>query len=94
MQHDGDHRRFQGDSALDRQIDGGRGLGFDPIAKAAKRAVSFKCGADGGDQSVEGAGPAGASLDDDLQLGAVLVMVTQGRQRHLWFARLAVAQDD
>jgi hypothetical protein len=43
---------------------------------------------------VEGAGPAGARLDDDLQLGPVLVVVAQGRQRHLRLARLAVAQDD
>jgi hypothetical protein len=62
--------------------------------EAAEGAVRFKSRADGGDQCVEGAGPAGARLDNDLQLGAVLVIIAQGRQRDLWIAGLAITQDD
>jgi hypothetical protein len=94
VQHDGDDRGLQRRRALDGQIDGRRGLGFDPVADAAQRAVGFKRRADGGDQGVEAAGPTGACLDDDLQLGPVLVVVAQRRQGHLRFARLAIAQDD
>ena len=37
-----------------------------------------KRGADGSDKRVENAGPVGAHLDNDLQLGAVLVVIAQG----------------
>ena len=74
--------------------DRGRGLGFNPVAEAAQRPVGFQRRGDGGDQVIEGACPAGAHLDDDLQFGAVLIVVAQRRQRHFWFARLAVAQDN
>jgi len=94
VQHDGDDRRLQRCRTLDGQVDRGRGFGFDPVAEAAQCAVSFQRSADGGDQSVEGAGPADASLDNDLQLGAVLVVVAKGGQCDLRFARLAIAQDD
>ena len=94
MQDDGNHRRLQRRRALDRQIDGGWGFGFDPVTETAQRAVSLQRCADGGDEGVKGAGPTSASLDDDLQLGAVLVVVAQGRQCDLRFARLAIAQDD
>jgi hypothetical protein len=94
VQDDGDHRRFQRRGTLNRKVDRGRGFGFDPVAKAAERPVGFQSRADGGDQIVKGTGPAAARLDDDLQFGAVLVMVAQGRQRHLRLARLAIAQDD
>lgn len=48
--------------------------------------------ADAGAECVE-AGVTGRALHDRLDLGPVLVMVTQGRQRHLRLPRLAVAQD-
>ncbi len=35
-----------------------------------------------------------SKLDNDLELGPVLVMVAQGRQRYLRFTRLAVTQND
>ena len=94
VQHDRDRRSLQRRRALDGQIDRGRGFGFDPIAEAAKRAVGFQRSTDGGDQGVEGGGPAATCLDNDLQLGPVLVVIAQGRQRHIWLAWLAIAQDD
>lgn len=94
MQDDGDDRRLQRRCTLDGQVDRRRGFGFNPVAEPLQRAIRFQRGADGGDQIVEGAGPAGARLDDDLELGPVLVVVAQGRQGHLRFARLAIAQDD
>ena len=79
---------------LDGQVDRCRGFRFDPVAEAAERPVRLQRRADSGDQVIECAGPAGARLDDDLQLGPVLVMVAQGRKRHLRLARIAVSQDD
>lgn len=79
MQDDGDDRRLQRRRALDGQVYGGRCFGFHPVAEAAKCAVSVQRRADAGDQAIEGAGPAGARLDDDFQLGLVLIVVTQRR---------------
>ncbi len=49
--------------------------------------------ADAGGQRVEGRVPAGAGLHDRLDLGAVLVVVAERRERHRRLARVAVAQD-
>ena len=55
----------------------GRGFRFDSIAEAAQRAVRCQRGTDAGDQVFKGAGPAGSGLDDNLQLGPVLLVKAQ-----------------
>ena len=65
--------------------------GFDPVAEppasgqppAPRRMAAIRAS--------KAFGPASARTDDDLQLRPVLVVIAQGRQRHLWLARLAVA---
>jgi hypothetical protein len=94
VQDDGDHRCLQRRRALDGQIDRSRGFGLNPVADTAKGAVGFKRRADGSDQLVESAGPAIGGLDNDFQLGAVLVVKTQWRQRDFGLTWLAVPQDD
>ena len=91
MQDDGDHRRFQGGRALDGKVDWGWGFGFDPIAKAAQRAICFQRHADGGYQGIEDNSTFIRRLDDHLQFGAVLVLVAQRRQCDLWLTRLAIS---
>ena len=61
--------------------------------KPTERAVGREGGADAGGQRVEGRVAAGAGLDDRLDLGAVLVVVAERRERHRRLARVAVAQD-
>ena len=94
VQDDGDHGRLQGRRAFDGQVERGRGLGFNPVTEAAERSIRLQSRADGGDQVIKRAGPAGTRLDDDLQLGPVLIVIAQRRQRHFRLARLAIAQDD
>ena len=50
--------------------------------------------ANGGGQADEYCGAAIWFLDDDLQLGPVLIVKQQRRQDHFWLARLAVTQND
>ena len=79
VQDDGDHRRFQRRRALDRQVDRGRGFGFDPVAKAAERPVGFQRRADGGDQVVE---TSVRNLENEIILGTkVFAEVTLDKKR-------------
>ena len=64
-----------------------------PSRKAAERAIGREHGADAGGERVERRVPAGAGLDDRLDLGAMLVVVAERRERHRRLARVAVAQD-
>lgn len=92
VQHNGNHRGFQGCCPLDGQIDGARGLSFDPVAETAQRPVGGNGLAYVGAEVIEGC-IAGRALNDSFDLCPVLIMVGQRRKRDLGLARLAVAQD-
>ena len=68
-------------------------LCLDPVAEAAERAVGREAECRRRRRGVEGRVAAGAGLHDRLDLGAVLVVVAERRQRHRRLARVAVAQD-
>ena len=93
MQHDRDDRGLQRRRAFDGEIDRARRFSLDPVAQSSERSVGRKGGANAGRQAVERRVPAGAGLDDRLDLGTVLVVVAKRRERHRRFARVAVAQD-
>lgn len=92
MEDDRNHRRFQAGRALNGQIDGARGFGFDPVAKPAQRPVCGNCNADAGAEGVEGSVSVG-TLYYRLDFGAVLVVIGDRRQRDLGVSRFAIAQD-
>lgn len=92
MQHHWYDCGLQRRRALNRQIDRSRCLRLDPIAEAAQCAVGCNSPADAGGQRVEGGVTVGA-LDHSLDLGAVLVVIAERRQRDLGFSRFAVTQD-
>ena len=78
--------------ALDREVHRARRFRLDPVAEAAQRSVGGKRRADAGGQRVEG-DVTGGTLNDSLDLGAVLVVVGKRRQRNLGLAWFAIAQD-
>ena len=86
------HRRLQAGGTFDRQIDRARRFCLYPVAEAAKRSVGGNRRANAGAEGVKG-GVTGRTLHDRLDLGPVLVVVAQRRQRHLGLPRFAVAQD-
>jgi len=92
MQNDRDHRCFQRLAALDGQINRLGSFSLDPVAQAAQRAVGGERRANAGAKRVEG-GITVSALDHRLDLGAVLVMVSQRRERRLRLPRFTIAQD-
>ena len=92
MQHHLNDGRLQAGRALDRHIDRTWRFGFDPVTEAAQHAVGGDGRADAGSQIVE-RGITRRALDHSLNLGAMLIVVAQRRQRHLGLPRLAVTQD-
>ena len=87
-----DDRRLQARRALDGQINRARGFRLDPVAAATECAVGRDHRADTGAKGGEARVAIGA-LHDRFDLGAVLVVVAQRRQRHTGFPGLAIAQD-
>jgi hypothetical protein len=67
---------------------------YSPVnpGRFTQRAVGGECRADAGDQRIEGGDTVGA-LHDRLDLGGVLVVVGERRERDLRLPWLAVAQD-
>ena len=90
VQHDRYDGGLHARRALDGQIDRPWGFRLDPVTEPAQRAVGGESRADAGGQHVEGSVTVG-TLHDRLDLGTVLVVVTQWRQGHFGFAWLAVA---
>ena len=84
---------FSARRAIDGEIDRARRFGLDPVAEAAQRAVGRERRADAGGERVERRVAAGAGLHHGLDLGAVLVVVAERRERHRRLAGIAVAQD-
>ena len=87
-----DDGSFQAGRALDRKIDRAWSLRLDPIAEAAQRAVGSNHCVDAGAEGVKG-GVTSSALHDRLDLGPVLIVVAQRRQRDLWLPRLAITKD-
>ena len=93
MQDDRDDRGFQRRRAVDSEVDRSRRLGLDPVAETAEGALGREQAADARGQVIEGGVPPTPRLDDRLDLGAVLVVVAERRERHRRLAGIAVAQD-
>jgi hypothetical protein len=92
VQHHWDHGGLQADRALDWQIGRAGRLRLDPVAEPAERSISRKDRADAGGERGKAGVPIQA-LDHQLDLGTVLVVVSERRERHRGLPRVAIAQD-
>lgn len=93
MQDDGYDRGLEACGTLYRQIDRFWRFRLDPVAAAPQRAVGCDGRADAPHQPVKSCVTFFAGLYDNLELGAVLVVVHEWRQCHPRLARVAVAKD-
>jgi hypothetical protein len=78
---------------LGLELDRARRLGLNPATETAQGAVGRERSAYAGRQRVEDRVAAGTGLHHRLDLGPVLVVVAERRERHRRLAWIAVAQD-
>jgi hypothetical protein len=92
VQHDRDDAGLESGRPFYGQVNRARRLSLDPVAEPAERAISRKDRADAGRERGKAGVPIQA-LDHRLDLGTVLVVVSERRERHRGLAGIAVAKD-
>ena len=86
-------RGLQCSCAVDSEIDRPWRLGFDSVVEPTEGAVGREHGADAGGERAEGGVSTNPCLHHHLELGAMLVVVSERRERDSRPAGVAVAHD-